>query len=420
MEAGTDPAAHATPGGPDGMSRSTGRRPIRVALLAPTLDPGGAERQMLHLVSALPSSRFEVRFLILSEPGALSVEARGMGIPLDVLGLRRDRCRHLRPGCIPDAMRALRAYRSLTQRVDIVDAWTVPAYTFAGLARPVAPVPVLIAGRRSLPDVTRTRTPARELIRGVAMRQVDAVVANSRAAGRAAIELEGVDARRVHVIPNAVQPPVLDPAELGRLRQAWGFPPGSFVVGCVARLQEGKGHLQLLRLAESLQPSHPHVRYVFMGSGPLEVTLREAIDARGLRGVVVVHTGERDARPAYPAFDLVVQASVSEGMPNAVLEAAAAGRPIVATAVGGTAEVLEDGRSGLLVPPDDLEAMRLAMERIISDPTLAERLGAAAADRAAGFSRDSLAERTGALYERLLRDSGRPRQLRGRALGPVA
>jgi glycosyltransferase involved in cell wall biosynthesis len=109
-----------------------------------------------------------------------------------------------------------------------------------------------------------------------------------------------------------------------------------------------------------------------------------------------------DARLLYPAFDIAVQASESEGLPNAVLEAAAAGRPIVATAVGGTAEVIEDGRSGVLVAAGNERALEVAIDELLADPARRDRLGAEARARAAELSPARLAEATLALYRSLL------------------
>lgn len=379
--------------------------PIRVAFVAPTLNPGGAERQMLYLASALPREMFDLRFVLLSERGPLAAEAESLGIPVHLLGLSRESCRGLRPQCLGTAIGALRRYRDLSRDVQIVDAWTVPAYTFAGLARPIAGVPVVIAGRRSLANVVRTRTRVREAARSLAMRRIDAVVANSQVAATEAITLEGLDPSRVHVIRNAVIPIVIPDAERDRLRGTWGFTGEDLVVGCVATLREGKGHDLLLDVAMDLRDRYPQLRYVFTGSGPAAGWIHEQIQLRGLGGIVVIHSGEPDARRIYGAFDIVAQASETEGLPNAVLEGAAAGRPIVATSVGGTAEILTSERDGLLVHKGDRAGMATSLGRLALDPVLRQLLGKAAADRARDFSVERLVAQTSSLYLRLVEAS---------------
>ncbi len=401
------------PLGADGVPAA--RRPLRVVLLAPSLHPGGAERQMLILAAALPRESFEIRFLVLSELGPLAAEARALGVPVHVLGLRREACRRPGIGCLRDVARAIRAYRRLTRDVDIVDAWLVPAYTFAGAIRPIARVPVLLAGRRSGIDVRRTRTWYREIAGRLAMRHVDAVVANSRAAADQAVAVERIAARKVHVIRNAVVPVATAAAERQALREAWGFSGDDVVAGCVGTFKPGKGQDLLLEVASALRDRCPRLRFCFVGDGPLRATLEAEIRRRDLGGVVVLLTEERDARHLYGAFDLAVQASASEGLPNAVLEAASAGLGIVATAVGGTPEILTHERDGLLVPAADRDRLADAIEALALDPELRHRLGEAASDRAGAFSAGRLAGESGALYERLAGELSVPSSRRGRA-----
>jgi glycosyltransferase involved in cell wall biosynthesis len=360
---------------------------------------------MLLLAEGLPKDQFDVRFLLLSDPGQLAAEARALGLPVHVLGLSRETCRGFGWRCLRNAAVALRAYRRLTRDVDIVDAWLVPAYTFAGLVRPLASIPVLVAGRRNAFDVTRTRTWYREVAGKLAMRAVDAVVANSQAGADDAVRIEGIDPRRVHVIRNAVTPVAMSDADRLERRSAWGFSASDLVVGCVGNFKPGKGHSMLLDAAASLHGDLPGLRWCFVGDGPLRPELERTIRARGLARVVTLHSGERDARSLYGAFDIAVQASDSEGLPNAVLEAAVTGLPIVATAVGGTGEIVTDGVDGLLVHQSDTSALTMAVRRMADDADLRRRLGDAARVRAQDFSPSKLVEETGALYLRLVRSA---------------
>ena len=356
---------------------------------------------MLHLAAALPSDEFEVRF-ILFERGPLASEPESLGLRVDALGLTRRACQPFVPSCLPETARALRTYLRLARNVDIVDAWLVPAYTFAGLLQPVAQVPVLLAGRRSTLDVTRTRRWYRELAGSLAMRQVDAVVANSQAAADQATGHEGLDPSRVHVVRNAVVPVVVDDHVGPTLRREWGYSDAEIVVGCIGRLIVGKGHGLLLDVAELLHEEWPSLRYVFIGDGPLKDDLERQLEERGLQGVVSIHPSERDARRCYVALDIVAQASDSEGMPNAVLEAASAARAIVATDVGGTREIIDSDEAGILVPRGDVGRMAAAIVRFAANEGLRKAMGGAAQQRSRSFTIERLARETGALYQRLL------------------
>ena len=222
---------------------------------------------MLYLAAGLPKQEFDVRFLLMSERGPMADEADLLGVPIRMLGLSRDRCSGVRPACLKAFATGLRRYRSLVQGIDIVDAWTVPAYTFAGLVRPLADVPVVLAGRRSLPDVSRTRKWYREIARDIAMRRVDAVVSNSGAAAEAAAAVEGLDRSRIHVIPNAVVLPEHDALDRDAARRSFGLDDADVAIACVASLREGKGHDLLLDLARQLKLTHPRARFLFVGDG---------------------------------------------------------------------------------------------------------------------------------------------------------
>jgi glycosyltransferase involved in cell wall biosynthesis len=233
------------------------------------------------------------------------------------------------------------------------------------------------------------------------MHNIDGVVANSGAAAAEAISSEHVDPGLIHVIRNAVLPVETPGARRTSLRLAWGFGPDDVVVGCVGNFKPGKGQLLLLEVATDLHDRDSRLRYVFVGDGPLRGLLESEIRRRGLDSIVVIHSVARDARGLYGAFDIAVQASDSEGMPNAVLEAASAGLPIVATAVGGTGEILTDGVDGLLVPRGGRPELARAVVLLAREPELRRRLGLAARARAAEFSPAKLAAETGALYLRV-------------------
>jgi glycosyltransferase involved in cell wall biosynthesis len=379
-----------------------------LTLLAPSLDPGGSERQMLTLAQAIDRSRFDVRFLLLSNRGALATEAEALGISVQVLGLRRDGWFGSRrsTAAAVGAARASAEYIRLARNVDIVDAWLVPAYTFAGVLQPVARVPILIGGRRAVYGVHRTRTWVRELAGRFAVRRMDAIVANSAAAASDAIVRERLDPAKVHVIRNAVTPLPVDREVGARLRRIWGFAPSDVVVGCVGNLRPGKGQDVVIQVATELRDAFPILRYVLVGDGPQRPAIEMEIERRGLRSHVVIHAGETDARRVYAAFDVAIQASESEGMPNAVLEAAAAGLPIVATDAGGTREIITSERDGILVPVGDIGSLTAAVARVTSDPDLRVRMGIAAARRSLDFTPARLAQETADLYLRLIESSG--------------
>jgi glycosyltransferase involved in cell wall biosynthesis len=142
---------------------------------------------------------------------------------------------------------------------------------------------------------------------------------------------------------------------------------------------------------------------VLIGGGPLQPAIEARVAALGLTDRVVVTGDVVDARPFYDGFDILVSASDAEGLPNSVLEAAAAGIGIVATDAGGTREIVADGVHGLLLPVPDDAGLGAGIVRLAQDPALRQRLGGAARDRAAAaFSVERFVRETAALYEEMV------------------
>jgi glycosyltransferase involved in cell wall biosynthesis len=389
------------------MSHASSRR-IRVAYLG-GMTSGGAERQQLLLAAALPRDRFAIEFVVMGPATAQSDEARALGLPVHVLGPGREGRRGLVVSARVTAGLVRRYLRTARGRhYDIIDAWLFHASLLAGLTRPLVPRTVLVAGRRSLSDYKASLPWPLRILDRVATRATDVVVANSAAVADDVAQREGIPRDRVRVIRNAVLPaaPLAPPAR-DELRHRWGVPHGALLVGCVANPRPEKG-LDVLSDALLARPLPDDVHVVVIGDGPGRGALEQASAAGGLSSRVHLVGRVPDARASYGAFDILVSPSRAEGLPNSVLEAAAAGRAIVATRAGGTAEILQDGRTGLLVAIEDPGALRDALDRVLGDDALRERLGAAAAaDVTSRFGIDRLVAETIALYEGLVPPDGR-------------
>jgi glycosyltransferase involved in cell wall biosynthesis len=147
------------------------------------------------------------------------------------------------------------------------------------------------------------------------------------------------------------------------------------VIGTVARLHRQKGILYLLRAAKEIQGRHPEARIVVVGGGPLEESLRRQAAKLEL-GRNFLMLGERtDAREILSLFDIFVLPSLWEGLPLVLIEAAALGKPMIATDIDGVREVIRNGENGILVPPRDPAKLAESVIRLIEDPSLASKLG---------------------------------------------
>ncbi len=264
-------------------------------------------------------------------------------------------------------------------RYDIVDAWMYPAYDVAALTRPFTRVPVVLAGRRNLGEPETRYGFVERAADSFARRLCEVTVANSQIAATRAIDQEHLNPHRVRVIHNGVdllEPPTAPHRDA--VRRAWGATADDVVIGCVANYRSVKAHDLLIAAFGDVVMARPHVRLVLVGEGPERSRLEQLVESGGLASHVVLHGREPDARQLNTAFDVVALTSRSEGLPNAMLEAAAAGRPVVATDVGGMREVVLDGVTGLLVPSGDRPALARALVRLADDPALRCQMGRAA------------------------------------------
>jgi glycosyltransferase involved in cell wall biosynthesis len=380
------------------------RRTLRLAFVTGSLTAGGSERQMLYLAAGLPRDLFAVEFVLLTRYGEFAHEAHAAGIPVR---LSPATARAASPPHVfvwRTLTKAGQVVRLLRRgRYDIIDSWLYPSYAQVGLTRRLTGVPIVIAGRRSLSGYKAAFGRFDRTLDRLARDTPDAIVANSAAVIDDVVAREGIARDRLRLIRNGVElPAALPEAERAALRASFGVGPDELLVGTVANLRPAKGVARIIEAAAAVRAAVPEARFRVIGEGLERPALEARIAALGLAGRVVLAGSVPDARTLYGAFDLVVHASEAEGLPNAVLEAAAAGRAIVATAAGGTGEIVTDGLTGLLVPIGDGDALAAGIVRLARDPALRAALGAAARERAArDFGMDRFVAETVALYEEL-------------------
>jgi glycosyltransferase involved in cell wall biosynthesis len=229
-------------------------------------------------------------------------------------------------------------------------------------------------------------------------RAVDVVIAISEGV-RAALVRAGVRGERIHVVPSGIDAAAMraSPAAGDAHRRGWGIAADDVLVLTLGALERRKGHAVLLTAATQLAADHPRLRYVFCGGGSEEAALRRLA---GPLGVSVVFAGQQiDVPGCLAAAQIVAMPSLKEGLGVAALEAMAAARPVVASHVGGLAEVVADGESGLLVVPGDPVSLAAALASLAADPATRRRLGEAGRARVlARYTAARMAEGTLACY----------------------
>jgi glycosyltransferase involved in cell wall biosynthesis len=218
------------------------------------------------------------------------------------------------------------------------------------------------------------------------------------------VEQVGLDPAKVRVVPNGVDLAAMDAARPGpAVRQELGLPENVPLIGLVGRLDHwGKGHKELLEAMAALKERYP-VQALMVGGGRREAEMRETAAGLGLAGQAHFLGPRRDVPDLLQAMDIFVLPSYSEGVSLALLEAMAAGRPVIASAVGGTPEVVTDGLTGLLIPPRDAAALAGALERLLGDPAGARQLGENASRHVREhYSLDRLGREINEIYQELV------------------
>jgi glycosyltransferase involved in cell wall biosynthesis len=371
---------------------------MRALVLISGLATGGAERVTVSFLRRLVATGHQASACTVTDrhDGPLALELASSGI----------RRHDLRAARLSDPRALVRLIRLVKrEQPDIIHAHGQDASILAAAVRGVSHSPLIIT--RHVLDEPRNswRQACRAQIALIAMHKADSVVAVSAAAAARLVELNKSTWREIRVIPNGIELQPFRAADLpvrsSELRRRLGFELQDRVVLLPAALREGKGHDVLLAALPLLQRRIPELRVAFAGSGDREVILRE--NSRPF-GNAVRFLGDFTDMPAlYHASDLIVLPSHSEALPTALIEAAAAARPVVATQVGGTAEVVSRNRTGMLVPPNDPRELATAIVEMLNSPERLKAYGHAARVHAErNFSIDLHVERTLKLWSEVM------------------
>ena len=368
---------------------------IPVAVFLTSFHPGGTERQMTELIQRIDRSRFDVHVACFHKVGAWleRVEACAPVTEFPIHGFAR-------PATLARAAAFARWCRR--QRIAIVQTCDLYANSFALPASALAGVQVRLGSRRELnPD----KSAAQIALQRHAYRCAHGVIANSNAAA-SVLENEGIPRQRIHVIANGVS--------LERFSERSAQQRSVNTIITVANLRQEKAHEVLLAAAARLAPRHPSLQFLIVGDGPRAAELRALAQTLGV-GTQVSFLGHREDIPALLAqADAYVLPSRSEAFPNGAIEAMAAGLPVVASRVGGLLDLIDDGRTGLLVKPDDPSALADALESLLLSPAHAAKLGASAREEVTRrYSFDRMVRTFEDLYLSQLGTAGAPARLRG-------
>jgi glycosyltransferase involved in cell wall biosynthesis len=363
---------------------------------------GGAETQLVRLANSLDRSRFSPSIVCLWQGGELE-DSVAPDVPVIKAALPRG-LRRVPGGRALLAMRILAALvRTLrSQRPDLVHAYLPAAYVLGGLMAWILRVPVIIASRRGLTSFESFGS-GRWLAK-VANLVIDVQICNSQAVRDWAIAKEGLTVDRLRVIPNGIELPPPQPAPT--LPDQWKTTGTKAAM--VANLIRYKGHREVLQSVAVVAKRYPTFRLVLIGEGPERSALVDLAQQLAITDNVIFAGRQRDAAELMRGFDFTVLGSSEEGFPNALMESMARAIPVVATAVGGVRELVDDGIQGLLVPYGDTGAMATAILWMMEHPHERVTMGASGRARiAAEFTTERMVNATQDVYDEMLR-GGKP------------
>ncbi len=373
---------------------SAAARRKTVCQLLHTLQVGGAEVLAARLARQLGRS-FRFVFACLDGLGTLGEELRHEGHAVHVLG----RSPGLDWRCAGRLGALLRR-----ERVDLVHAHQYTPFFYALLGRWVCRRPPILFTEhgRHQPDYPRRK---RMLANRLLLEKRDRVVGVGRAVRDALIANEGIPPERVAVLYNGVDlKPFAAAADRQAARREMGVSPEHLVLIQVARLDYLKNHLTAVRTLERIAAARPEVRLVLIGEGPEREAIEREVRRRGLSGHVRLLGLRKDVARLLPAADLFLLTSVSEGIPLTLIEAMAAGLPVVSTDVGGVPEVVVDGHTGALAPAKDDARLAEQCLRLAADPGLRAEMGRRSRERATElFAEPQMHAGYRQLYEEMLR-----------------
>jgi glycosyltransferase involved in cell wall biosynthesis len=285
------------------------------------------------------------------------------------------------------------------QRVDLIHVNSYVPGNYARLAAALMQVPIVIDHWHGFSRFSRKR----RLICRCLARFTDLSLAVSPGVKDYLVQEIGLAPDKIRVVANGVDIAAIDAArQRNEVRRELGLPAEVPVIGLVGRLDHwGKGHKELFAAMVRLTARYP-VQALIVGGGRREAELKQAAADLGLADAVHFLGSRRDVPDLLHAMDIFVLPSYSEGLSLALMEAMAAGLPVVASRVGGNPELVEDGDTGLLIPPQDADALAAALERLLADPTGAKTMGEKARRRVEeNYSLDRLGREINGIYEEL-------------------
>lgn len=364
--------------------------PVSVLYLITELSMGGAQRSLLHLLNNLNRERFTPTVACLyNGDGAIARAIQALDIPVFDAQMRG----RADLGALSRLFRHIRSQRPIILHTSLFHA-NLPGRILGRLTE----VPIIISSERTMAMESEWRYRLNRWTAGM----VDCVVAVSKNVGEFCITHIRIPAQKVVIIYNGVEIPSRSPESRVQARLELGLSQDALVCGAVSRLDPVKGIGDLVLAFAKLRTKH-NAHLIIVGEGSQREQLESLAIDSGISKWIHWTGYHADVPELLPALDVFIQPSHYEGLPNTVLEAMAAGLPVVATSVGGTPELIVNSKTGLLVPRADPTSLAGAISVLLEKPEMRERMGQAGRRRVQlHFSVSKMVDKTEQLYEQLL------------------
>ncbi|MCK9364724.1 MAG: glycosyltransferase [Syntrophales bacterium] len=325
---------------------------------------GGLERVLAAIVLSLDKAKYDVQVWCLARGGQIAAELSAQGVPVRILSMQSyyNPIAILRLACLMKR-----------EKFDLVHTHGYFASTFGRLAAILASIPVIITHVHS----TYYDYSKRNIwIERFLSRWTDRIICISRAVEEFVTLTEGIHQDKTALIYNGVALPGHPACGREKMRNSFNIYAEAVVIIIVASLTENKGHGLLMAALAPLTQRFPALRLIIVGDGPLREPLSKESRRLGIEKAVIFTGIRTDISALLNMADIfVLPSQLREGLGVALIEAMAAGLPVIGTAIGGIPELIQENENGLLVPPGSVEALTTSLEKLISDPAARKMMG---------------------------------------------
>ncbi len=370
---------------------------IKIIFVITGTGVGGAEKMLYHTIKGLNPERYTARLCSLKKKGAFACRLEHEGLEVYSLGMRDEAGLAGWLDCLRALVLLLRYFRR--ERPAVVHSFLFRANILARIAGYLTGVPVVISSVRVMGGEMKWH----QFIDRVTSFMADHVIAVSNEVKEYIVRETQIAEPKVSTIYNGIVVESSAAFDESALMNDIGLQMGDRIIITAGRLHRQKGYDLLLQALSVVLAAFPGVKLLILGAGDEEKNLKKLARSLELSEKVLFLGLRPDVDRLLQCCEMFVLSSRWEGFPNVLLEAMAAGKPVVATAVGGVPELVVDGVTGILVPPEDTPALADAINRLLLDVMRAKALGAAGKERVRqGFSMDAVIAKTEALYHELL------------------